>query len=196
MERFGNVVVFGLEDREDRWLRSKEILEEIGVKKVTRYATQIDPLDKHRHCTKDFLQMLRRKGQQNIVFFEDDFELVKGWEEVLDKAWKDLPDDWDLLYMGANLTSPPQKITDNLLKIRGAWMFHAVIMRDRFINYILNKYDVNRYWVFDEWLRQEAIRRHFYMTYPMISYQRAGYSDLVGQYVNYDIFNNKFYTRV
>ncbi len=195
LERIGDIVVFGLAEREDRWQRCKQILEENKITKVTRFANE-KGADLYRNQTEDFLRVLRLKGHNNIVFFEDDFELTKGWESVLTDAWKDLPSDWDLLYLGANLTRSPQKITNNLVKIRGAWCFHAVVISPKFVKYALANYDINRRVVWDEWIRTEAVKRKFYMTYPMISYQRASYSDFVKKEVDYDIFNNRYYKKI
>ena len=195
LEDIGQIVVFGLEDRTDRWVRCAEILREEGIEKITHFTTTINYSDKHRQSSKDFLQCLRLKRGQNLVFFEDDFELTPGWKEVLRRSWGATPSDFDLLYLGCNLTERPLKVTEDLYKVRGSWMFHGVIMSANFIEWVLRNYDVNRVWVFDEWCRTIAPQRRFYMTYPMICYQRPGYSDFAGQYVNYKKvqFNNQFY---
>ena len=188
-----DIVVFGLEDRVDRWQRCREILEG-KVKKVTHYTTHIQE-DRWKGTTKDFLNLLRLKDK-TFLFFEDDFELTDGWEDVLKKAWVDLPEDFDILYLGVNLTKTPKKVTENLYQVRGAWCFHAVVLSQKFIRYALKAYDVNRRQVFDEWCRNQADQRKFYMTYPMISYQRKSYSDYVRRVVYYDIFQNKYYAHI
>ena len=192
--KIGNIVVIGLESRTDRWDRCKQIFERYNISPVSHYATVMDPNDKHRHYMKDFLQMLRVKGGANhLCFFEDDFELTDNWEEILEKAWKDLPDDWDMLYLGANLTISPRKVTDNLMRVRGAYLMHATILNNKFIRYILSHYNPIAVPIIDEWYRVIAQERKFYMTYPMISYQRDNYSDFLAQYIYYDIFNNQLY---
>jgi hypothetical protein len=75
----------------------------------------------------------------------------------------------------------------------GAWLMHATILSKKFVQYIIEKYDYNAIWIIDDWYRQQAPQKKFYMTYPFISYQRSDYSDMVGQYIFYDIFNNKYY---
>lgn len=196
LNELGNVVIIGLEERQDRWKRCKEICEQNNISPVTHYGTVCDHNDKHRHYMKDFKQMLRTKGQRDIVFFEDDFELVDGWQDILLNAYKDLPLGWDMLYLGCNLTCDVKPVTRNLVKVQGAWLMHATILSQRFIKHILDHYDYNRIWIIDEWYRQEAPRRNFYMTYPMISYQRADYSDFVNGYTDYQIFENKYYKRI
>ncbi len=192
LEEIGNIVVFGLESRVDRWERCKEVLTTNGIKRVTRYATQKGK-DIYKQTTSDFLDLLRLKRGNNLVFFEDDFELVDGWEKILRQSWSELPGNWDMLYLGCNLTKTPQRITGNIYRVRGAWCLHAVILNNKFIDYILCNYDINRRIVLDEWMRYEAQRKFFYMTYPMISYQRESYSDYLDKIVNYNIFKNKYY---
>jgi hypothetical protein len=194
----GNVAVIGLEERHDRWERCEKIFKKYNISPVTHYETECDYNDKHRHYMKDFLQLLRVRGRERdaLCFFEDDFELVEGWEDVLKNAYIDLPQGWDMLYLGCNLTTDVKVITKNLVKVQGAWLMHATILSKRFVEYILREYDLNQIWIIDEWYRQQAIKRQFYMTYPMISYQRTDYSDFTGKYEDYQIFENKYYKRI
>jgi hypothetical protein len=143
---------------------------------------------------KDFLQMLRVKATGDyFVFFEDDFELCNGWEEILRAAWKELPPDFDMLYLGANLTDPPKFHSEHLCRVMGAWLMHSVIMSRKWVEFILKWYDFNRIWIIDDWFERIAPDRKFYMTIPITSYQREDFSDFVGRYVYYDIFTNKHY---
>jgi hypothetical protein len=189
------IVVIGLRARQDRWKRCKDILEGAGVERVTHYQTEQDFSDSHKGYMKDFLTMLRYKGYTDLMFFEDDFELTPEWEEVFTKAYNDLPDNWDMLYLGANFTSKLQIITPNLARVTGAWLMHATLLRKKFIDYILRAYSPITVKIIDEWYRRIATQREFYVTMPMISYQRPDFSDMVGQYVNYQIFENKHYKR-
>jgi hypothetical protein len=196
LKEIGNIVVIGLEARQDRWKRCKDIFARYDISPVSHYCTVQDFHDTHRHYMKDFMQMLRVKGSANhLCFFEDDFELTDNWESILRKAWNDLPTDWDMLYLGANLTISPVKITDNLCRVRGAYLMHATILSNKFIRFIQQHYDLNAVWIIDEWYRVIAPAMKFYMTTPMISYQREDFSDFLGQYIYYDIFNNQFYKK-
>lgn len=194
LNEIGNIVVIGLDARRDRWKRCEQIFRQNAISPVTHYRTEADYNDLHRHYMKDFLQMLRVRGRgEYLVFFEDDFELVDGWEAVLREAWAELPPDFDMLYLGANLTRMPHYYSEHLMKVQGAWLMHAVIMSRQWIDYVLRHYDLNAIWIIDEWYRRIAPTRKFYMTYPMISYQRAGYSDATGKYEDYKIYENQYY---
>jgi hypothetical protein len=188
-----NICVIGLKAREDRWKRCVEILEAEGIEEVYHYVTVQDYQDSYKGYMTDFINMLKMFQGHDLLFFEDDFEFTKGWKKVFEKAYKDLPQEWDLLYFGANLTSPITKVTDNLVRVYGAWLMHATLLSHTFIDYILIHYLPANIRIIDEWYRKIAPTRNFYMTIPMISYQRPDYSDFVGQYVYYNIFTNKYY---
>lgn len=198
LEEIGSIVVIGLTTRADRWERCEEIFKANRITKVTRYVTTKDERNVYGHSIKDFINILNlsRLTKGNIVFFEDDFELTNGWKTVLRKAWKDLPVDFDLLYFGSNLRKSPRRITENLVRIRGAWCLHAAVLSEKFVNYVLKNYEYPRCGVVDEWLRTEAVIKNFYMTYPMIAYQRKSYSDYAGKEVDYNLFENKYYKQL
>ena len=188
-------IIFGLEDSTDRWERCQEILKSEGIE-ASHHTVKINKNDMHRQSTKDFLCLLKQNRSEDLLFFEDDFELTDNWKEVLSKAWNDLPLNWDMLFLGANLTTAPQRITENLIRLKGSWMMHAVIISKKFIEYLVKNYDVNRHWVFDEWVRKTALNHRFYMTYPMISYQRKCYSDFAKKETDYKIFENPYYKKI
>jgi len=184
-----------LKERSDRWERCKEVLSKAGVKKVTHWVTQQDYEDKYRGYMKDFLNMLRHFQGEDLMFFEDDFEFTEGWEETFEKAYQELPKTFDILYLGANLQEPVTRAGAHLVRIYGAWLMHATLLSRKFIDDILLHYPPSNIRIIDEWYRKIAKTREFFMTFPMISYQRKDYSDFVGAYVFYDIFANKFYKR-
>lgn len=195
MNRF-NIAVIGLKARSERWERCREILEGNGIRKVTRIMTVQDYRDPYRGYMRDFLKMLRAFRGAPLMFFEDDFELVEGWQEVFQKAVEDLPRDYDMLYLGCNLTEKAVRYTDNLARVHGAWLMHATLLSEAFIDDIIVHYPPANIRIIDEWYRKIAKTRKFYMTLPMISYQRADFSDFVNQYVYYDIFSNKHYANL
>lgn len=189
-----NIVVIGLKARKDRWQRCRKIFEDNGIEKVYHYGTVQNYDDPYMGYMTDFLKMLRMFRGEHLMFFEDDFELVSGWEGVLRSAVEELPKEWDMLYLGSNLTRPVKQVGRNLVKMGGGWLMHATLLHPNFIEYVLKYYNPRNVKIIDEWYRGKAEYRNFYMTMPMVSFQRRDYSDFVGQYVYYDIFQNKYYT--
>jgi hypothetical protein len=189
-----NVCVIGLKARKDRWVRCKEILQG-KVERVTHYTTVQNHEDSYKGYMTDWLKMLKMFQGEPLMFFEDDFEFTDEFDEVFPKAVAELPQSYDLLYLGANLQAPVTRHSEHLVRVNGAWLMHATLLSAKFIDYILEAYPRSNIRIADEWYRRIAPHREFYMTIPMISYQRKDYSDFVGRYVYYDIFCNKFYKR-
>jgi len=190
LDRF-EIIVLSLERRADRRRRCDEILRGYDYR---YYLTRENHSDLWGNASRDYLKMLSTIEDDYAIVFEDDFELKQ--DGTFEKAWDQLPDNFDLLYLGANLTTAPQRYSQNLLKLNGAWTVHALVYSRKFINFALNNYDYATCGVYDEWLRNMARQRDFYMTYPMIAWQRPDYSDFVRSDVNYDLFNNQYYTEL
>lgn len=189
-----NVCVIGLKARKDRWERCREILQG-RVERVTHYTTVQNFQDSYKGYMSDWLKMLKMFQGEPLMFFEDDFEFTDEFDEVFPKAVAELPDSYDMLYLGANLQAPVKKYSSHLVRVNGAWLMHATLLSPKFIDYILQVYPGSNIKIADEWYRRIAPHREFYMTMPIISYQRKDYSDFVGRYVYYDIFSNKYYKR-
>ena len=189
-----NVCVIGLKARRDRWARCKEVLQG-RVERVTHYTTVQNFQDSYKGYMTDWMKMLKMFQGQPLMFFEDDFEFTDDFDEVFPKAVAELPQSYDMLYLGANLQAPVTRYSDHLVRVNGAWLMHATLLSAKFIDYILKAYPISNIRIADEWYRRIAPQREFYMTVPMISYQRKDYSDFVGRYVFYDIFSNKYYKR-
>ena len=189
-----NVCVIGLKARKDRWARCKEILQG-RVERVTHYTTVQNFDDSYKGYMTDWLKMLKMFQGEPLMVFEDDFEFTDEFDEVFPKAVAELPQSYDLLYLGANLQAPVTRYSEHLARVNGAWLMHATLLSAKFIDYILEAYNPSKIRIADEWYRRIAPQREFYMTIPIISYQRKDYSDFVGRYVYYDIFSNKYYKR-
>jgi hypothetical protein len=189
-----NVCVIGLKARKDRWARCKEVLQG-RVERVTHYTTVQNFQDSYKGYMTDWMKMLKMFQGGPLMFFEDDFEFTDDFDEVFTKAIAELPQSFDMLYLGANLQAPVTRYSDHLVRVNGAWLMHATLLSAKFIDFIIDNYPNSNIRIADEWYRRIAPQREFYMTVPMISYQRKDYSDFVGRYVYYDIFSNKYYKR-
>jgi hypothetical protein len=121
-----------------------------------------------------------------LLFFEDDV-VIKHPEHFHD-AIKQLPDNWECCYLGANLVAPIQAYSDNLNRTFGAWTTHAVMINNPKI--ITESYcDTDM--MFDNWLKDEIHPRgNSYIIKPMIAWQSPHYSPLWDHEADYtDIFN-------
>jgi hypothetical protein len=131
-------------------------------------------------------------GKWTLLALEDD--VIFRDLGALDAAIKELPTDWDMLYLGANITdgvsgvqeNPPVQYSDHLWRVRRAWTTHAIAYREQAVRDIVATYDPGSGRMFDEWLSSDFIGyRNTFLANPMIAYQRPGKSDLWGCATDY-----------
>lgn len=167
-------------------LRLKQALNEInktGLVPSICYAQQdADPKVSFNKSMKKILM----ESNETLLLFEDDV-VIKDFNPF-HKAMMQLPDDWDLCYLGANLIAPIERYSENLFKTFGAWTTHAVMYRHP--NLIGETYqDTNM--MFDDWLCNTIHPLgNTYIISPMIAWQRPHQSSLWSHFADYtDIFN-------
>lgn len=136
------------------------------------------------HCIK--------KGLENVTVFEDDIKLLNLPLLVLGKCFSQLPDDWHIFYLGPNLAKPPNRHSENLLKVRFAYSSHACIYSKRAIELILEQIDSAT--VYDIFLVEKIQSKgKSFCAFPMIAVQSSGWSDIEQRDVNYERFLQKRY---
>lgn len=105
----------------------------------------------------------------------------------LEGALSELPDDWDLVYLGANIREgQPEQFSGSLFRIRNAWTTHAIGYHRRMIPYLLENQPGFSEEMYDNWLSTILPSFKAYIVSPMVAWQRPHYSGIWGREVNYD----------
>ena len=130
----------------------------------------------------------------NSVIFEDDVTFEGA--ENLWRATDELPKDWDILYLGANVVGTdlcswpePVQYSSHLRRVTQAWTTHAVCYSQKGLDWILNNWDHNSGQMYDDFLRCNLEKLQAFITDPMICNQRPGFSDIWLRDVDYGFFN-------
>ena len=120
------------------------------------------------------------KDENMFMVLEDDVKFLSPPNGLIDTAMRQLPDDWDMLYLGCSPQKPQERYSDNLFRVNHAWCLHAVIWHNReggAMEYMLNhRGDINK---IDVYL-SEVIHPLFncFTIFPMVATQRVtGESD-------------------
>lgn len=124
-------------------------------------------------------------GQPVGLLLEDDvlFQALEHLQEAL----SELPEDWDVLYLGANITEgvtgirerPPVRHSKHLWRVGAAWTSHCIAYTRNAAQKVISAYDgISMY---DAWLSDTIlpISKAFIIS-PMVAFQRPGFSDLWG----------------
>jgi GR25 family glycosyltransferase involved in LPS biosynthesis len=90
----------------------------------------------HLNVLKDCIE----NNIQTVAIFEDDVEFCENFEEKFSNIYYDIPDDWDIIYLGHNIPSTTSTPTasPNILKISGAYSLHAFILNRKAIEIALD----------------------------------------------------------
>ena len=133
-------------------------------------------------------------GAQRPLFFEDDVIFHENTHDLLTTSLQDLPDDWDMLYMGGHPTGPifdPQatKFSDTLAKV-GKFSFadSYAFNEERAIQFFNNWCDsiTDKNAMYDFILGNFAKNNNAFCTYPLLCNQRPGVSQVSGKHDNKD----------
>ena len=187
---FKKVVCINLDRRPDRWRRIQKELARHGIETVERFpAVDGDAIEKPAGwmhtpgafgCLLSHVEVVkeaRASGAPAVLIFEDDAVLDPDFPNQFTNFIKEVPDDWDMLYLGALHKDAPVKISDHVGRITKANSTFAYALRntvyDAFIN--LNTraehvLDMNSYQL------QERFNCYCFM--PNLAWVEAEYSDV------------------
>lgn len=188
-----------LPERPEKWEAAQTEFKKLRGDVLKWTATKMTP--GYDGCRTSHLELLKHARfeypNENLMVFEDDaLFCVDNPQDLIEQSMRELPKDWDMLYLGATLTEPVQKYSEHLYRITKAWTTHAMIFnhKSKVIDFILEnngggrKIDV---------FYADVVQNQFkcFITYPMIATQRNGYSDILNKNVpNGDIIRD-YYNR-
>ena len=162
----------------DRLISAVRHLDRHGIIPDVVYA--LEDSDPKRSFNRSMKHIMETSSEM-LMLFEDDILLKEN--NHIDKAISQLPKDWDLCYLGANIIGPVERYSDNLFRIYGAWTTHAVIYRNP--QEIGKAYNDTSY-MFDAWLNENIVSKgNSYIISPMVAWQVVHKSDLWGHIADY-----------
>jgi GR25 family glycosyltransferase involved in LPS biosynthesis len=142
-EAFPYKVCINLDRRPDRWRQMRLKFERHGIQTVRRFpALDGDGLEIPSHwrhttgaygCLRSHLEVVseaRRLGASGVFIFEDDVVFDHQFRKKFSARVKELPADWDMLYLGALHKDEPIKVSENIARITEAYSTYAYALRD------------------------------------------------------------------
>lgn len=126
---------------------------------------------------------LMMKIDSMTMICEDDCEFRWPWS-YLETSIKQLPKDWDMLYLSATLTRPVERYSRNLYLLQGGYSNTGYIFHDSKVpQFVLaNRDKIIRMDMF--MVSQVQPRFNCFITDPLFACQKKGYSDIMGK--NFD----------
>lgn len=189
---FDKIYCINLEIRKDRWDSSLTEFDRVGIKaeRFNAYTGE----NKHLSFNKSQHECLKKAledGCNTFLVLEDDVEF-KSFSH-LRSSLVELPEEWDILYLGANLIGSdvmrfkaPAKVGQHLSRVYDCWQTHAIAYTREVAKMIVNTFKPDDFPIYDEWLRQNVLKNvRAYVVNPQIAVQRPDYSDIWQRDVDY-----------
>jgi hypothetical protein len=187
---FDRIVCLSL--TEEEWSKGKAEFERVGLYGVERFQAvkEIGPHQSFSHSEREILIDFYHSPAQRLLHLEDDCQFRDLGH--LDHALYELPENWDILYLGANLlmwnngSEPkPERVSEHLFRIKGAWTTHAVAYNKKCVFEILAKQPEFSVQMFDNYLSDRLAEFNAYIVAPMVAYQRPRFSAIWDRWDDY-----------
>lgn len=145
----------------------------------------------HANC----LEIAKRNNLPCCLIFEDDVEFFEEAVENLSQAIIELPKDWDMFYLGANMDRfSAYQISDHIARLEGAFATHAYAVKDCLYDKLI-ELNRNKEIVHNDVAYAEQIMPKYncYISIPLIAGQRKSFSDIQGTMMNSNpVFKERF----
>ncbi len=176
-----NTYCINLKHRRAKWIKTLCECKKLDIDPIRFDA--IFNSDGHMGCMLSHIDLLRQINESEFMIIEDDIKVI-GSINDMNKAISQLPDNWDLLYLGAELNQPITRFSDNLFILKNATVTHAIMYNNQngVVDYIIDKHE----YIIDRFYSEKVQDRfNCFITYPMICTQDPGYSDTVRWWKDY-----------
>jgi len=194
---FDKVFVINLDHRIDRWEKVVDRFKSINLNDYERFSA-IKSQEGWEGCKLSHLSIIKiakERGYKNFIVFEDDFLLHDNFENLLKDTLSQLPNNWDMFYLGGNTSYSKYKelISPNIIKLDSVLTTHCYAMKETLYDRVLN--EANKMSPQRDFFRGQAIDVYYsqfickdsnvYIAEPMLCYQEEGYSDIEKKIMNY-----------
>ena len=179
---FPNAVLINLDRRADRLEGFNERIKDLDIS-YKRFSA-VEMKDPVAGCKESHLGVITHYDYDPLFIFEDDALFVDDFENKLNTAMAHLPDDWDMLYLGAHILKAEEH-NDYWLKSYGCSSTHAYAIRGRIKDKVINalkSHDGHS----DRAISEIHPEINAYIVKSTLIWQTPGYSDIQQCEVNYD----------
>jgi GR25 family glycosyltransferase involved in LPS biosynthesis len=137
-------------------------------------------------CWDSHRRLFNKIKEENIEYtliMEDDVDLVENFQERLNDVISELPDDWDLLYLGGWNVGDIIKYSDKLNLAKKVYTTHAFIVRQKFVDTVIKGIN-ERQWKVDVLISDILPLGNCFICNPTLAWQREGFSDIENRETN------------
>ena len=171
--------VINLDHRKDKWKASiNELSPHFNIERVSAIKHEWGWLGLWQTFKKIF-----QECQGDVLIFEDDATYRGSYPDLINCV-NDLPANWDMLMLGANIKdSRLDRISKRLVRTYGSWTTHGILYSYSFAKEMA---ELDLTIPIDEHFRTIVHPKgNSYICVPFLSYQRPSQSDIENCYQNF-----------
>lgn len=191
------VFVINLDRRGDRMAEVKAELDKVGITDYERFSAVDGKNLKgnfrvaigHVGCSLSHLgvvKLAKERGYKSYAVFEDDVVFHPEVQSLFEKFYKEVPENWDLIFFGGSHVKGFTKVTDNVIKMNGSYTTHAMLVRDTMYDKLIHVWNTF-HGTAEVDVALARLHKEFncYSFMPAIAWQRAGFSDILERHDDY-----------
>ena len=182
MSIFKQSILINLDKRQDRLERFDTQAKALGID-YERFQA-IESTDPVLGCKLSHIAALMKCKSDSIFIFEDDAVFVDNFHEELEKSLAALPDDWDMVYLGAHILRT-EKVNDRWRKSIECSSTHAYMVKASIITKLIDAAMAHKGHV-DVAYSNLHKDLNVYLARPTLVSQEAGFSDIQKVEVDYN----------
>lgn len=167
------------------WELGHREIERVGIFDCIKFQAlpDIGPHQSFNRSTRQILADFNNSVYETLLFLEDDVQFRDLGH--LGQALSELPNDWDIVYLGANLLCwncegdpQPERYSEHLFRVRQAWTTHAIGYNKKVVPWLLEYQPGFSDQMFDQFLSESLLGLNAYVVAPMVAYQRPHVSSI------------------
>lgn len=176
-------LIVNLPKRTDRWETVVPEVQRFGITDFER----IEAIKKWKFRGFN-LTMHKAVNQDEIFLLLEDDVCFDGTMTDLNTAISELPENWDMLYLGGTLYEPAEYYSKHLSKPYAVHTTHAILYNINCAKWIHANFNPFGKLIYDDWLYKVAHRQlNVFIMNPMIAFQSPSFSDIWKKDANYKI---------
>jgi GR25 family glycosyltransferase involved in LPS biosynthesis len=133
-----------------------------------------------------------KNNEKSLFIFEDDVEFSESFNEDLHRALNVVPDNFDMLYLGASHHLKPELVKDNLYKISHSYTAHALCIKSNLFAPLRDTISNNKNLPVDVIYALVQPQVNAFAIYPHLAWQFNSYSDIQNKFVDYEFLKKEF----
>jgi GR25 family glycosyltransferase involved in LPS biosynthesis len=195
---FPHIICVNLARREDKWADCIKEFKKHNIKVERFDAVDGNPIGYEGSLPDgaignalsqiEIIKEAKQKEYDRILILEDDIEFHDDFNNLFNEWVKEVPEDWDLLYLGGNHNFQDKvMVSPHVRSINDTYATHAYAIRHTVYDLVLehmSDFSIEN----DVALAEVQKKCKAYCFSPNIAYQRPSISDVFNRWVDYDFF--------